>query len=267
MSGTPYQREVLAELKPRGFLPDGYDANGRLIIYHQPTGYRVHVPTKRDRNLLAQINRGVKKAESAAAQFERFIWEKHKIPPGTEKRCALSLSTEARDFMRQADIHGIRPQAIVTQVKRNGNFQNVTGKSSSNGHGPDHMEDEGPARRIWLISQPELPEVTAPWIHHEDPEPAPPPDATEAMALGVQEKIEEHQEPTPNALGIFDPELIDRLKHAFAGPIMLELRQEQEAKQLLIEELTRHTTELHQVMSTLSNLHAALLNVLEVVSS
>lgn len=302
MAGTRYQREVLDKLRSQGFIPNGYDANGRLVVYHPPTGYATHLPTKPDRNLLARINRGVKKAEGVAAQFERWIWEKHHIPPGTEKRCALSLATEAKDFMRQADIHGIRPQSVVTQVKRMGNFTNQTGKSSTNGHGPDHMEDEGPARRIWLISQPELPEVVKPWVHEPGPlicptcgstvtgrtcvcgwyqggvdekiraewvqeqnrgRPAPPPDATEAMALGVQEKVEEAQ--VDATLEIFDPELVSLLKKTFGGPAMEEARVATERSDLMVEELTAHVSDLTKRIDELVSMRERLQSVLDVV--
>lgn len=273
MAGTRYQREVLEDLKLRGFVPDGYDANGRLVVYHPPTGYATHLPTKPDRNLLARINRGVRKAEGVASQFERWIWEKHQIPPGTEKRCALSLATEAKDFMRQQDIHGIRPQSVVTQVKRLGNFQNLTGKSSTNGHGPDHVvEDEGPARRIWLISQPERPEVVAPWVHQMDKafdrglaqiDEALAEKQAKDQDVGVQEKVEEAV--AEATLQIFDPELVEMLKKTFGGPAMEEARVATERSDLMVEELTAHVSDLTKRIDELVSMRERLQSVLDVV--
>lgn len=273
VSGTPYQRDVLKELKPRGFVPQGYDKNGRLWLVHDETGYRISVASKAGeqhshRNLIKMINRDLKKASDIPARFERHIWEKYDIPPGMEKSCALSLASELRDWAKKEDVHNFSRTGALNRIRKSPNFQNMTGRANGNGSG----DEDGPARRIWLISRPEEPEIERPWVlqpEEESPSEAAsqaPPDAREAMALGVQEKIEEHQENTPSALGLFDPELIDRLKHAFAGPVMLELQREKELNQLLTEELTKHISQVTDMIEGMTNLRESMLNLLEVAA-
>lgn len=275
MSGTPYQRDVLKELKPRGFTPQGYDGNGRLVLVHDETGYRVSVASKAGeshshRNFIKMVNRDLKKAQDIPARFERYIWEKYDIPPGMEKRCGLSLATELREWAKKEDVHNFSRPGAANRIRKSPNFQNVTGQSNGNG---DAYGDESGRKRVWLISRPEDPNIARPWVlqpEEESPSEAAsqaPPDAREAMALGVQEKIAEHQdENTPSALGLFDPELIDRLKYAFAGPVMLELKAEKETNQLLTEELTKHISQVTDLIEAMTNLRESMLNVLEVVA-
>lgn len=279
MSGTSYQREVLKELKPRGFKPDGYDGNGRLWLVHDETGYRFSVSGKAGehhshRNMIKQVNRELKQAQDVPAQFERWIWKKYDIPPGMEKRCALSLANELRNFAQEEDVHNFSRTGVLQRIRKSEHFQNMTGQSNGNGNG---NEDDSAPRRIWLISRPEEPSIVAPWVHQPEEEspseaaPQAPPDAREAMALSVQEKVSEHQEvvteaTNANALGLFDPELIDRLKLAFAGPVMLELKTEKERNELLIEELMKHIAQITEQIVAMSALRDAMLNVLEVVN-
>lgn len=304
---TPFQRELLKELKPMGFVENGYDHNGRLILDH-PSGYHTTISSKSGeghtkRKWLSGILKGVQEAESVPGQFERWIWQKWDIPPGHEKPCQLSLAKEYNQFWqenRETLPHGVKRDQVMGRIRKSPNFQNVTGK---NGHNPDDDPNE-PSRRIWLISQPARPEVVKPWVH--EPEtlvcptcgstvtgktcrcgwyqggvdekiraewvretnreigtPAPPQNAQGAQAEAVQAEVEEAT--TTESLGLFDPELVEMLKRALAGPLMVELATVKDSNSLLLEELSAQIREVTLRIDELAAMRERLQTVLDVV--
>lgn len=285
---TPYQRELLTILREQGFSPKGYDKHGHLVVAH-PSGFQTAIYAKSSdshsrRNFLAKVTKGVQLAESVPAKFERWMWEKWNIPPGTEKPCQLSLSKEYNEFWQaKRDVlpHGIVRNQVMSRVRKSPNFKNMTGK---NGHNPNEDPNE-PSRRIWLISQPEVPEVVRPWVNQpEEPaanltsaerqdlkdfkvmpvvEPAPPQDAQGAQAEAVQAEVEGAT--TAESLGLFDPELVEMLRRALARPLMIELATVKDSNSLLLEELSTQIRELSLRIDELVAMRERLQTVLDVV--
>jgi hypothetical protein len=266
--GSIYQKELLKELRPKGFEPIGF-RNGVMVLEH-PLGFRIDLHAtpsdyRQQKNKIAEADRMIKRMTEVNEQFLLWLYHKWQIAPGESQLCELSITAEVREFLNahRKQYHNASINAIVHHARAKSGFENTT------------PERAGKSKRIWKISRPPQPQVAEPYT--EVPEPLHPQMVVEATKQEpepepVTEVSEPPAEPDPIVPAAtnghhtgFSDELMEQIKSAVAGPLMVELQDKTDRIQLFQEELVRAEEQLTNEIDGLTKLRDTIRALQEVI--